>query len=164
MIIISGEVSNLTTRLFPFRPIGFSNSKEYFTIPGFFFKIQPPNNSTPLTKIKNSRGTGDSVMKNLGNIMNQAKMMQARLAQIQEEMAKKTVEASSGGGMVTVIVNGRQEILSVKIEPEVVNPDDVEMLQDLVQAAANDALRKAQEMMAQEMAKVTGGLKIPGLL
>ncbi len=103
-------------------------------------------------------------MKNLGNIMNQAKMMQARLAQIQEEMAKKTVEASSGGGMVTVVVNGRQEILSVKIEPEVVNPDDVEMLQDLVQAAVNDALRKAQEMMAQEMAKVTGGLKIPGLL
>ncbi|MBI5606187.1 MAG: YbaB/EbfC family nucleoid-associated protein [Deltaproteobacteria bacterium] len=102
-------------------------------------------------------------MKNLGNIMNQAKMMQNRLAQIQEEMAQKTVEASSGGGMVTVVANGRQEILSVKIEPEVVNPDDVEMLQDLVQAAVNDALRKAQEMVSQEMAKVTGGLKIPGL-
>ncbi len=95
--------------------------------------------------------------------MNQAKMMQNRLAQIQEEMAQKTVEASSGGGMVTVVANGRQEILSVKIEPEVVNPDDVEMLQDLVQAAVNDALRKAQEMVSQEMAKVTGGLKIPGL-
>ena len=102
-------------------------------------------------------------MKNLGNIMNQAKIMQNRLAQIQEEMAQKTVEASSGGGMVTVVANGRQEILSVKIEPEVVNPEDVEMLQDLVQAAVNDALRKAQEMVSQEMAKVTGGLKIPGL-
>ncbi|MGA3084250.1 MAG: YbaB/EbfC family nucleoid-associated protein [Thermodesulfobacteriota bacterium] len=102
-------------------------------------------------------------MKNLGNIMNQAKMMQDRLAKIQEEMGNKTVEASSGGGMVTVTANGRQEVLSVKIEPEVVNPDDVEMLQDLIQAAVNDALRKAQELVAQEMSKVTGGLKIPGL-
>lgn len=102
-------------------------------------------------------------MKNLGNIMNQAKMMQERLAQIQEEMAARTVEASSGGGMVTVTANGRQEVLSIKIETEVVNPQEVEMLQDLVLAAVNDALRKAQEMMAQEMAKVTGGLKIPGL-
>jgi hypothetical protein len=79
-------------------------------------------------------------------------------------MATKTVEASSGGGMVSVTVNGRQEVLSIKIEPEVVNPEDVEMLQDLIQAAVNDALRKAQEMVSQEMAKVTGGLKIPGLL
>lgn len=102
-------------------------------------------------------------MKNLGNIMNQAKMMQNRLAQIQEEMGNKTVEASAGGGMVSVTANGRQEILAIKIVPEVVNPDDVEMLQDLVQAAVNDVLRKAQEMMAQEMAKVTGGIKIPGL-
>jgi hypothetical protein len=78
-------------------------------------------------------------------------------------MGNKTVEASSGGGMVTVTANGRQEVLSVKIEPEVVNPDDVEMLQDLIQAAVNDALRKAQELVAQEMSKVTGGLKIPGL-
>jgi DNA-binding YbaB/EbfC family protein len=90
-------------------------------------------------------------------------MMQDRLAKIQEEMGNKTVEASSGGGMVTVTANGRQEVLSVKIEPEVVNPDDVEMLQDLIQAAVNDALRKAQELVAQEMSKVTGGLKIPGL-
>jgi nucleoid-associated protein EbfC len=102
-------------------------------------------------------------MKNLGNIMNQAKMMQERLAQIQEEMAARTVEASSGGGMVTVVANGRQEVLSIRIEPEVVNPQDVEMLQDLVLAAVNDVLRKGQEMVAQEMAKVTGGLKIPGL-
>ena len=102
-------------------------------------------------------------MKNLGNIMNQAKMIQNRIAQIQEEMGAKSVEASSGGGMVTVTANGKQEILSIKIEPEVVNPDDVEMLQDLILAAVNDALRKAQDMVSQEMAKVTGGLKIPGL-
>jgi len=95
--------------------------------------------------------------------MNQAKKIQAQLAQIQEEAANKTVEASSGGGMVAVTANGRQEILSIKIEPEVVNPDDVEMLQDLIQAAVNDALRKSQEMVSGEMAKVTGGLKIPGL-
>ena len=95
--------------------------------------------------------------------MNQAKKIQAQLAQIQEEAANKTVEASSGGGMVAVTANGRQEILSIKIEPEVVNPDDVEMLQDLIQAAINDALRKSQEMVSGEMAKVTGGLKIPGL-
>ncbi|MBA4393424.1 MAG: YbaB/EbfC family nucleoid-associated protein [Desulfobacca sp.] len=102
-------------------------------------------------------------MKNMGNILNQAKMMQNKLAQIQEEMANKTVEASSGGGMVSVTANGRQEVLSIKIEPEVVNPEDVEMLQDLIQAAVNDALRKAQDMVSQEMAKITGGLKIPGL-
>jgi nucleoid-associated protein EbfC len=102
-------------------------------------------------------------MKNLGNIMQQAKKIQERLATIQEEMANKTVEATAGGGMITVIANGKQEVVSIKIEPEVVNPDDVDMLQDLVLAAVNDALRKAQEMMANEMSKVTGGMKIPGL-
>jgi hypothetical protein len=102
-------------------------------------------------------------MKNLGNIMQQAKKIQERLATIQEEMANKTVEATAGGGMVTVVANGKQEVVSIRIEPEVVNPDDVDMLQDLVLAAVNDALRKAQEMMANEMSKVTGGMKIPGL-
>ena len=93
---------------------------------------------------------------NMGNIMNQAKKMQERLASVQEEMALKTIDGSAGGGMVTVVANGRQEILSVKIEPEVVNPEDVDMLQDLVQAAVNDALHKAQEMVSQEMSKITG--------
>jgi nucleoid-associated protein EbfC len=102
-------------------------------------------------------------MKNLGNIMQQAKKIQERLANVQEEMAEKTIEGSAGGGMVTVVANGRQEVMSIKIEPEVVNADDVEMLQDLVQAAVNDALRKSQEMVQQEMAKITGGLKIPGM-
>jgi DNA-binding YbaB/EbfC family protein len=102
-------------------------------------------------------------MKNLGNIMSQAKKIQDRLASVQEEMALKTIDGSAGGGMVTVTANGRQEIISLKIEPEVVNPEDIEMLQDLVQAAVNDALRKSQEMVQQEMSKITGGLKIPGL-
>ena len=99
----------------------------------------------------------------MGNIMNQAKKIQERLASVQEEMALKTIDGSAGGGMVTVTANGRQEIVSLKIEPEVVNPEDIEMLQDLVQAAVNDALRKSQEMVQQEMSKITGGLKIPGL-
>ena len=83
---------------------------------------------------------------------------------LQEELAEKTVESSSGGGMVKVTANGRQQILSIQIEKEVVDPDDVEMLQDLVLAAINDALAKAQEMVSSEMGKLTGGLNIPGLM
>ncbi len=101
--------------------------------------------------------------KGLGGIMKQAQKLQAQLGRIQEEMAEKTTEASSGGGMVTVRINGRQEVLSVTIDPEVVNPQDVEMLQDLIVAAVNEAIRKSQEMVAEEMKKITGGLSIPGL-
>jgi len=100
----------------------------------------------------------------LGQMMKQAQKMQAKIMKIQEEMAEKSVEASSGGGMVTVTANGKQEVLSIRIEPEVVDPEDVEMLQDLVAAAVNEALKKAQEMVAEEMAKVTGGMSIPGLM
>jgi hypothetical protein len=100
----------------------------------------------------------------LGQMMKQAQKMQAQILKIQEEMASRTVEASAGGGMVTVTANGKQEVLSVRIEPQVVDPEDVEMLQDLVAAAVNEALKKAQEMVAEEMAKVTGGLPIPGLM
>jgi hypothetical protein len=100
----------------------------------------------------------------LGQMMKQAQKMQAQILKIQEEMASRTVEASAGGGMVTVTANGKQEVLSVRIEPQVVDPDDVDMLQDLVAAAVNEALKKAQEMVAEEMAKVTGGLPIPGLV
>lgn len=102
-------------------------------------------------------------MKNLGSIMKQAQKMQAQIAKIQEELAQKTVEASAGGGMVIVVANGKQEIISIKIEPEVVDAQDIEMLQDLVVAAINEALRKSQEMVSEEMRKVTGGLQIPGL-
>jgi len=95
--------------------------------------------------------------------MKQAKKMQERMMELQEELAAKTVEATAGGGMVSVTVNGKFEVLSLKIEREVVNPEDVEMLQDLIVAALNEGIRKAQEMAASEMAKVTGGMQIPGL-
>ncbi|MDD4998623.1 MAG: YbaB/EbfC family nucleoid-associated protein [Syntrophales bacterium] len=103
-------------------------------------------------------------MQNFGNIMKQAKKMQERMAQLQDELASKTVDATAGGGMVSVTVNGKFELLSIKIEKEVVNPDDVDMLQDLVVAAVNEGIRKAQEMAASEMGKITGGLQIPGLM
>lgn len=103
-------------------------------------------------------------MKGMGNLMKQAQQMQQKMLKLQEEMAQKTVEASVGGGMVTVLVNGKNEVLQVKVEPQVVDPDDVEMLEDLIVAGVNEALRKAQEMVAEEMGKLTGGLKIPGLM
>ncbi len=96
--------------------------------------------------------------------MKQAQRMQKQMMEIQEELADRTVEATVGGGMVTVVANGQQDILSIRIDPEVVDPNDVEMLQDLVLAAVNEAHRKAQELMTQEMNKLTGGLKIPGLV
>lgn len=102
--------------------------------------------------------------KGIGNILKQAQQMHTRIQQLQEEMAKKTVETSSGGGMVNIVMNGKQEILSLRIDPEVVNKDDVEMLQDLIAAAVNEAIRKSQEMMTEEMKKITGGLSIPGLI
>jgi len=95
--------------------------------------------------------------------MKQAKKLQERMAQLQDQLALKTVEASAGGGMVSVLVNGKHELVSLKIDREVVNPDDPEMLQDLIIAAVNEGVRKAQEMAAAEMAKITGGLSIPGL-
>jgi nucleoid-associated protein EbfC len=97
------------------------------------------------------------------NPMQQVKMLQEKMAKIQEELSLKTVESSSGGGMVTAVVNGRQELVQLKIDPQVIDPEDVEMLQDLVLAAVNDALRKSQELAAGEMTKVAGGLNIPGL-
>ncbi len=103
-------------------------------------------------------------MQNFGTIMKQAKKMQERMLQLQEELAAKTVEATAGGGMVSVVVNGKFEILSLKIDKEVINPDDVEMLQDLVVAAVNEGIRKAQEMASSEMGKITGGMQIPGLM
>jgi DNA-binding YbaB/EbfC family protein len=103
-------------------------------------------------------------VQNFGNIMKQAKKMQERMMELQDELASKTVEATAGGGMVAVTVNGKFEVLSLKIEKEVVNPEDVEMLQDLIVAAVNEGVRKAQEMSASEMAKITGGMQIPGLM
>ena len=102
-------------------------------------------------------------MQNIGNIMKQAKKLQERMTSLQNELALKTVEASAGGGMVSVLVNGKHELVSLKIEKEVINPEDVDMLQDLIMAAVNEGMRKAQEMASAEMAKLTGGINIPGL-
>ena len=102
-------------------------------------------------------------MKGMGNMLKQAQKLQGKMMKMQEEMAGKTVEASAGGGMVRVVANGRQQLVSITIDQEVVDPEDVEMLQDLVMAAANDALSRAQEMVNGEMGKLTGGLNIPGL-
>lgn len=103
-------------------------------------------------------------MKNMGNMMKQAQKLQAKMLKMQNELADKTVETASGGGMVKVVANGKQQILSIVIEKEVVDPDDVEMLQDLIMAAVNDALAKSQEMVSSEMSRLTGGLNIPGLM
>lgn len=101
--------------------------------------------------------------KGLGNIMKQAQQMQAKIARMQQELESKEVEASAGGGMVTARVNGKQQLLELKIERAVVDPEDVEMLEDLVIAAVNEGLKKSQEMVQGEMAKITGGMNIPGM-
>jgi hypothetical protein len=101
--------------------------------------------------------------KGFGDMMRQAKVLQEKIARMQEELGERVVESSVGGGMVVARANGRQELLAISLEREVVNPEDIEMLQDLVVAAVNDVLKKSQEMAAQEMGKITGGIKIPGL-
>ena len=101
--------------------------------------------------------------KGFGDIMKQMQKMQAKMEEIQKELENKRVEGTSGGGMVRVIANGKQEILEIKIDPEVVNKEDVEMLEDLVLAAVNQAKERAQEVQTEEMSKLTGGLKIPGM-
>ncbi len=99
----------------------------------------------------------------MNDLMKQAQQMQKRMLEIREELANRTVEATVGGGMVTAVVNGQQEVVSLRIAPEVVDPEDTEMLEDLVVAAINEALQQSQEMMSAEMSKLTGGIKIPGL-
>jgi DNA-binding YbaB/EbfC family protein len=102
-------------------------------------------------------------VKGFGNIMKEAQKLQQQMEAMQAQVALKKVEATAGGGMVTVEANGKQEIVSIKIDPEVINKDDAQMLEDLVLAATNEALRKSRELMQQELGKLTGGLKIPGL-
>lgn len=99
----------------------------------------------------------------IGNIMKQAQQMQRRMAELQEELENKQVEASAGGGMVTAVVSGKQRLVELKIDPTAVDPDDVEMLQDLVTAAVNEAIKQSQQMAQEEMSKITGGMNIPGL-
>ena len=103
-------------------------------------------------------------MPNMGNLLKKAQQLQEKMAKLQDELNEKTIETSAGGGMVTVIATGKQEIASIKIDPEVVNQEDVEMLEDLVLAAVNDALSQAKQMVSEEMTKLTGGVNIPGLM
>jgi DNA-binding YbaB/EbfC family protein len=103
-------------------------------------------------------------MPNMGNLLKKAQQLQEKMAKLQEELGEKTVETSSGGGMVTVLANGKQEIVSVKIDPEVVDVNDIEMLEDLILAAVNDALYQTKQMVSEEMTKLTGGVKIPGMI
>lgn len=100
---------------------------------------------------------------NMGNLLKQAQQFQTKMAKLQEELGDRTVEASAGGGMVSVVINGRQEIISINIDPEVINPDDREMLQDLILAAVNDGVTKAKDMMNEEMGKLTSGLNLPNI-
>ncbi|MGE5390375.1 MAG: YbaB/EbfC family nucleoid-associated protein [Deltaproteobacteria bacterium] len=100
---------------------------------------------------------------NMNNMIKQAKQVQEKIIKMQEELREREVEASSGGGAVMATVNGKQELLKIKIKPEVVDPEDIEMLEDLVMTAVNEAIRQSQEMVSTEMAKITGGFNIPGL-
>lgn len=105
-------------------------------------------------------------MVDMGKIMKQARQLQEKMGKLQEELAKQTVEASTGGGVVKVVANGKREIQSIEISPEVADPNDIEMLQDLTLAAVNEALRKAEELASAEMSKIAGGLnlKLPGIM
>ena len=102
-------------------------------------------------------------MKGFGNLMKEAQKLQAQMEALQAEVAKKKVEATAGGGMITVEVNGKQELTAIRIDREVINPDDAQMLEDLVLAACNEALRKSKEMVQAEVGKLSAVLKIPGL-
>jgi DNA-binding YbaB/EbfC family protein len=102
--------------------------------------------------------------KGLGNMMKQAQKLQSKMMELQDEMANKTVEATAGGGMVTVVINGKQELVSLSIDPDVVDRQEIEMLQDLIIAAVNDGIRRSQQIWAEEMKKLTGGMAIPGLI
>ncbi|MDR1159326.1 MAG: YbaB/EbfC family nucleoid-associated protein [Syntrophomonadaceae bacterium] len=100
---------------------------------------------------------------NMSKMMKEAKKVQERIVQLQEELKERELETSSGGGAVTVTVNGKQEVKKIRIKPEAVDPDDVEMLEDLILTAINEGIKSSQEMVSDEMAKITGGLNIPGL-
>ena len=109
-----------------------------------------------------ARGGFPGMPGNMNNMMKQVQKMQKDMQKVQEEVEERTVEASVGGGAITVVASGKKEIRSITIKPDVVDPDDVEMLQDLIMAAVNESLRMAEEMVSKEMSKVTGGLNIPG--
>lgn len=114
-------------------------------------------------KYKGFSGSGMNTNKNMNSVIKQAQKMQEQMEKVQSELEEKTVEATSGGGAVSVTVTGKKEVVSLKIQPDAVDPEDVETLEDLIMVAVNDAVKKADEMMADGMSAVTGGLNIPGL-
>lgn len=114
-------------------------------------------------KYKGFGGSGMNQNKKVSNVVKQAQLMQERMEAIQAEVEQKTVEATAGGGVITVVASGKKEIQSIKIKPEAVDPDDVETLEDLIMVAVNDAIKKADDMMNEGMSEITGGINIPGL-
>ena len=114
-------------------------------------------------KYKGFSGSGMNTNKNMNSVIKQAQKMQEEMERVQGELEEKTVETSSGGGAVNVVVNGKKELVSIKIQPDAVDPEDVETLEDLIMVAINDAIKPADDMMAEGMSAVTGGLNIPGL-
>lgn len=114
-------------------------------------------------KYKGFQGAGMNTNTKMNSVIKQAQKMQEEMERVQGELEDKTVEATAGGGMIEVCANGKKEILSIKIKPEVVDPEDIETLEDLVMVAVNDAIKKADEMMTEGMSAVTGGINIPGL-
>jgi DNA-binding YbaB/EbfC family protein len=114
-------------------------------------------------KYKGFKGAGMNTNTKMNSVISQAKKMQEEMEKVQAEMEEKVIEATAGGGVITVQVNGKKELLSVKIKPEVVDPDDIETLEDLIMVAVNDAISKADEMMSEGMNAITGGINIPGL-
>jgi len=101
---------------------------------------------------------------NFGNMMKQAQKMQAKMAEMQEQLKDEMLEASAGGGMVRVTISGDLQVKSIVVDPAAVDPDDVEMLQDMITAAVNEAIRSAQELAARRMNEITGGMSIPGMM
>ena len=114
-------------------------------------------------KYKGFSGSGMNQNKNVSNVLKQAQKMQEEMEKVQAEYEVKTVEAQAGGGAVSVVVNGKKELESITIKPEAVDPEDVETLQDLIMVAVNEGIKKADDMMAEGMSAITGGINIPGL-
>ena len=114
-------------------------------------------------KYKGFSGAGMNQKQNMNSVIKQAQKMQEEMERVQQETEEEQVEATSGGGAVKVVVNGKKELISIKLDPDAVDPDDVETLEDLIMAAVNEGVKKAEEMMSERMGAITGGLNIPGL-
>ena len=114
-------------------------------------------------KYKGFAGAGMNQKQNMNSVLKQAQKMQEEMERIQQETEEENIEATSGGGAVKVVVNGKKELVEIKLDPDAVDPDDVETLEDLIMAAVNEAVKKAEDMMEERMGAITGGLNIPGL-